>query len=216
MQLHLHETAYSVIAHDMSTTRPGRISALISPYDKDEAYGDVYDVVDTDFSLTRQLMELYLNPSAPMPDAYLFTRKSAVPAADTFRGIFNTIQPTAMPVLGTIHANRRRSTSPQSSGGRYNPVGPNTYIGKKLRAHEIQRLAPTIGLHTVIVEQSISTGATAAYAAEIALEAGAEHVSIIRGHWYKDVRSGDVDIANVTSRHAPFMCGVGIQIAKQL
>lgn len=137
-----------------------------------------------DISLARQLSEV----SQQAPSAFLFTAKSAIPVADAVRGYYEA-KGIEAPLLSSIKPSKSH--------------------------HEARRLNRlNLSGHVVIVEQFISTGRTFRGVSELALELGAQAISVIRGDWYEDARNSTVKVTDLTSIFKEGMYSIGQRIAK--
>lgn len=161
-----------------------------------------------DRTLTSQLRHLLAQDNRP--DLYLFTAKSAIPVADTFRGIFGDDNP---PSLGYIKASSK-SAFPYIDQF-MKPPNHTSIAAHQAEVERLRKLTQTAP-HVCVVEQYSDTGKTLRYAGLLLKEAGVQTVSGIRGQWYHEARKEDVDKHGLTSTHAQFMHGVGELIKEQL
>lgn len=157
--------------------------------------------------------ELTLGMTDEKPRAFLVTADSAVPVADALKEALLNLGLDAIPV-GLIHAN-------QGAAINYKQLGndPDHFAAREMR-REAARIGEELGLtvddHVCIVDQWVSSGNTIRYGKAIVNAAGADFVTAIRGQWYEQASSNDLDVPNLTSVHAPFMQEIGARAAEQV
>ena len=173
---------------------------------------EVIDERAHNHSFTEQLQQLLhrpdtLAPQLTPPDAYLLTDSSAIPIADSLRGLFD-VQQSVHPLLGTIKA-------PKELRSRYwGQKSPQTF--NRADGHEINRLEALLSgaAHVAIIEEVVFSGYSLAYACRLAFAAGVRNVSVVRGYWYTHVSQGDVYHQAISSRHRDAMYDIGRTAAR--
>lgn len=131
------------------------------------------------------------------PDVYLFTANSAIPVADSVRGVYDEIGGT-MPEMRPIFANSRLSASPNR-------------LDVQFIEYEVERLKSELsGSRTVVIDQYTDSGRTIRLAEAMLFRAGVMNVgSTHLTKWYEEADVGDLKCDGMTSGHATLMRSIG-------
>ena len=149
-----------------------------------------------DFSLAGQLGILGINSATIAPDAIALTMYSAVPVADAFRGIYDSLG-TKPPLLIGVASNAQdrhlQATSPMA------------------RQVEVTRLRNLLDgrSNVVIVDEYVLNGSTLGHANDLLTESGVELTSAIAGRWFEDAGKTDIDARKLTSEFAQQFHAIG-------
>lgn len=174
----------------------------------------LHDVLgDYDFSLARQLAAVRLDA----PDhAYVFTAFSAIPVADTIRGLHDELG-LPPPRLTYI------DVKPQTSTGsdlryildRWLNIVPRNNEEVESLTQETARLKKALGDigAVTIIDQYTCTGATLQASKYLLGLAGIKEVTGIAGRWYHGASVQGIDIRNLTSVFAQPMHSTGTKLA---
>lgn len=203
----LDYASYGQIEHSMLAISPANEGAalLISP---DIHAADLRPHNNLDQSFSRQMQQVTTGDVATSvgpPQAFLMTANSAVPVADSIRSYFSDHPLTPPTYLGYIRANKRYADY-------YSQMKAFSSVDEP----EINRLRPLAVKyeHICVVEQLVSSGTTLNYASKLLLQAGVRVVTALRGNWYEEAVSSNVNLEDLTSAHEPFMSKIGI-LARQ-
>lgn len=128
-------------------------------------------------------------------DLFLVTANSAIPVADTIRGVHEALSAECPPIdyIRTDHYINLRMQEAERLRGLYKAIG-----------------------RVVIVDQYVASGRTIRRAQEIAETAQLGQVTLQQGRWYNQAQLDEIDINGVTSMHAPFMYETGLLIGEML
>lgn len=134
------------------------------------------------------------------PTAILVTDKSAVPLADTLRGVYDELG-LEHPVISYV-----RIPKPDWRGR------PPRWL-----TAESARLAGVLdgaAERVYIADQVVGTGTTLERASELVTNIGGTTAGYLKGDWYHNANRSDLDYAGVTSVHAEFMYSLGQKAAQ--
>lgn len=153
------------------------------------------------------------------PDALVFTEKSAIPLADTFRGIFSKLE-IEIPLITTVNPkwtdengvthkfsifeNKIFKNIPKHQEDFYNNA---TELKTKLKGAE----------KIAVVDQFIATGSTLEISRLLLEEAGIrkENIIPVGGQWYEGLHHiVKLDLINVTSSLSSEMLNIGYEAAE--
>lgn len=149
-----------------------------------------------DFSLAGQLAHLGIGKMVAVPEAVAFTLYSAVPVADTIRGVYEAAGIEAPLLLGVECNGVERL---------WHMNNPAT------REAEVKRLSRVLdGRHAVtIIDEYVMNGSSVLHAHDLLSEAGATDISTIAGRWYEDAGHVDVNGKDLSSPLAAQMRAIG-------
>jgi hypothetical protein len=155
--------------------------------------------VTADFeSLSSELIE--------PPDLYLFTAWSAIPLVETVRGYL-----TEKGIVDGFRADYIKMNRFMSD--RY-PTDPD----HPYHLDEISRLACLFAevspSHVCIVEEWVASGRTLNAAGRLIERAGGPITTAIRGKWFADADSGEIDKNTLSVPYADIMYDLGVKAAK--
>lgn len=168
---------------------------------------------DYDFSLARQLAAVSLDA---IDHAYVFTAFSAIPVADTIRGLHDELG-FPPPRLTYIDVKPRTSTGSDMrySLDRLLGIVPKDKEQSEALVEETARLKKALyGISVVsVIDQYTCTGATLQVSKCLLEMAGINDVIGIAGRWYHDASVQGIDIRNLTSVFAQPMHSTGTKLA---
>jgi hypothetical protein len=142
------------------------------------------------------------NGSRPSVDAVGFTAMSAVPIADTIRGLFEGLgMPT--PTLFAVLCNKNTAMKWKRAPG--------------VRTSEVDRLAKD--LHRIasatVIDQYVSMGATLHHASTMLQDAGIPTVHTLPGRWYHNAMPArtEINLDTLTSKYSDTFKRFGHKLA---
>ncbi len=126
------------------------------------------------------------------PDGLIFTAKSAIPIADVYRGIFDSLG-IERPKIGY--------------------VDPCAWTRP-----DITRLSTLLdGMKkAIVVDEYVDSGTTLENARRLVAKSGIQEIGCVIGRWYHSARGQDIIYDDVTSIYQKEMYDFGTYIAEQL
>ena len=153
----------------------------------------------SEYSLVDNLGKLGVgSDNQPVPDVIALTMYSAIPLADTLRGIFKEAG-LHLPVLVGIKANRVMAHI------------DNVAHDFPVITEEVKRVSRVIegAKNAVVIDQYSYKGNTIRFGKELLLRSGIERCDMIAGLWYQSARIADVQTVALTSNYSKQMEDIG-------